>query len=70
MEWAWCQIEDIDQYYFLQNNVDLASLLTIGIQFLLFTYFIIIIVIVYRRILFLLFECIDIVIIAFNFNIL
>ena len=63
-------MEDIHQHYFLQNNVDLASLLTIGTQFLLFTYFIIIIVIVYRRILFLLFECIYIVIISFNFIIL
>ena len=52
------------QHYFLQNNVDLASLLTIGIQFLLFTYLIIIIEIVYRRTLFLLFECIYIVIIS------
>ena len=58
------------QHYFLQNNVDLASLLTIGIQFLLFTYLIIIIEIVYRRTLFLLFECIYIVIISFDFNIL
>ena len=51
-----------------KNNVDLASLLTIGIQFLLFTCFIIIIITVYRRILFLFFECIYIVIISFMFN--
>ena len=49
-----------------KNNVNLASLLTIGIQFILFTYFIIIIITVYRRILFLLFECIVIISLMFN----